>query len=138
MFLIFYSPICPSNIQLSTYLYIIVYIHITYLSTHWLNYLPSYPPTSATHPFNYPHLSLTLLPQDCKAAVGALELDAVYKATLDAILPDGEPGVSLSFSLDAGALHVGEWQEPQGGSFEVHFDFRYIDHSKDEMKERKV
>lgn len=44
--------------------------------------------------------------QDCEAAVGGLALDAVYKATLDAVLPDGEPGTSLTFTLDAGALHV--------------------------------
>ncbi|XP_042212812.1 dentin sialophosphoprotein-like [Homarus americanus] len=42
----------------------------------------------------------------CEAAVGGLKLDTVYKATLEALSADDEPGTSLSFSLDAGALHV--------------------------------
>ncbi|XP_053646315.2 uncharacterized protein [Cherax quadricarinatus] len=42
----------------------------------------------------------------CEAAVGGLQLDTVYKATVEALLADEEPGTALSFSLDAGALHV--------------------------------
>nr|XP_045587909.1 uncharacterized protein LOC123749831 isoform X1 [Procambarus clarkii] len=42
----------------------------------------------------------------CEATVGGLQLDTVYKATVEAVLDDGEPGAALSFSIDAGALHV--------------------------------
>ncbi|XP_050713067.1 serine-rich adhesin for platelets-like [Eriocheir sinensis] len=44
--------------------------------------------------------------QGCEAAVGGLTLDSVYKATLDAVMPEEEQGTSLTFTLDAGALHV--------------------------------